>query len=323
MRVGLAIALLVLMDAEGAAAQPASLPVSLTWSAPADCPSREQVLAEVARVLGGSRQPRISATARVDVARTDRGRWQAALSVDARDAHSERNLEAESCEAIASGAALIVAGAVDGGVPPLAPTASPPKAPAAPPAEGGESAPASQLLVTAAGVIDDGTMPPIAGGGEVALGWSYATPTWRVRALASASYFPPETVNLSSGEGGRFWLLTPSARACASIARGPFDLGPCIGAEIDLMMGSGVGAPTAGEPHKNSVGTGYWGSALGAILASWSLSRQIALFARADGLALLAQPTFVVSQAGGYLSVYSPPSPLAWRAALGVELRFF
>jgi hypothetical protein len=89
------------VDAAGAAAQPASPPVSLTWNSPPDCPSREQVLAEVARVLAGSHQPRIPATARVDVARTEGGRWQAALSVDARDAHSERNLEAESCEAIA------------------------------------------------------------------------------------------------------------------------------------------------------------------------------------------------------------------------------
>lgn len=313
-RLAVAIALLVLADAAGAVAQPASSPVSLTWNAPADCPSREQVLAEVARVLGGSQKGRIPAIARADVVRTDTGRWQAALSVEARDAHSERNLEAESCEAIASGAALIVAVAVEGGVPPPAPPVSTPKAPVAAPAESAGSSHASQLLVAAAGVIDDGTMPLIAGGGEAALGWSYATPRWRVRALAGASYFPSETKILVGGEGGDFTLRAASARLCASIARGPFDIGPCLGGEIDSMSGSGFG-PAIRPLERNPV----WGSAVGTVLASWSLAGPIAVFARADGIVPPARPTFGLPP---HSDVHQPSLP-AWRVALGVELRFF
>jgi hypothetical protein len=210
--------------------------------------------------------------------------------------------------------ALIVAVAVEGGVPPLAPPVSPPKAPAAAPAEGGESAHASQLLVTAAGVIDDGTMPPVAGGGEAALGWSYATSRGRVRALAGASYFPSGSKNLPGREGGTFTLFDASARLCASIARGPFDIGPCLGGEIDRMSGTGFG-PTIQPLYKSAV----WGSAVGTALASWSLSGLIAVFARADGIVPLAPPTFVYLPEG---NVHQPSLP-AWRAAFGVELRFF
>jgi hypothetical protein len=312
---GLAIALLVLAAAADAVAQPTSSPVSLTWNSPVDCPSREQVLAEVARVLGGAHEARIPAIARADVARTNTGRWQAALRVEARDVHSERNLEAESCEAIASGVALIVAVAVEGSVPPLAPPASTPKVPDAAPAESGASSHASQLLVAAAGVIDDGTMPPIAGGGEAALGWSYATPSWRARALAGASYFPSASKNIATREGGTFTLFAPFARLCWSIARGPFDIGPCLGGEIDRMSGQGFGPPPI-QPLDNNA---TWGSAVGTALASWSLSGPIAVFARADGIVPLAQPTFRLLPD---TNVHQPALP-AWRAAFGVELRFF
>ncbi|MGH7436040.1 MAG: hypothetical protein ACRENE_10240, partial [Polyangiaceae bacterium] len=93
-----------------ARAQAAQLPVDLTWRVPAECPSREWVLGEIGRLLSGSHDPRIPTTATVVVVHDETAqRWRGRLALDARDAHSERMLEAESCNAVASAAALVLA----------------------------------------------------------------------------------------------------------------------------------------------------------------------------------------------------------------------
>jgi hypothetical protein len=315
-------------------AQSAPVPVDLTWQAPPECPSREAVLAEIARLLSPSRNPRIPATATVHVEREQGARWRGALSLEARDSHSERTLETENCDAVAAAAALVIAIAVEGGVPPppiepasLSP-ASPPKPQPAdrpPPARVTEASPpppTSQLVLSAAGVADVATMPsPPAPGAEVGVGWSPTFSFLRLRALGTASFYPAEGVtSAQSGEGGHFWLFAASARACAGIVRGSVDIGPCLGGEVALMSASGEGHGVPG--FRSSDAVGLWGSALGGVLASWSLSRSLALFARADALLSLDQPSFVLVFPSRNDLVYRP-SVWAGRGAFGLELRFF
>ena len=68
-------ALVMVLGAGSARAQPAAAAVDLTWNAPSDCPSREGVLGEVARLLAASRSLPAQATARADVTRDEQGRW--------------------------------------------------------------------------------------------------------------------------------------------------------------------------------------------------------------------------------------------------------
>jgi hypothetical protein len=314
-------ALLSLLGANLAYAQLASFPVDLTWSAPAECPPREAVLDEVARLLAAAHE-RAHATARADVVRDERGRWHAALSVDARDAHGERVLEADGCSAIASATALIIAVAVEGGIlpqqtaPPPVETAPAPLAAALPP-----TPPASQLIIAAAGVIDDGLLPSLAPGGELSIGWAYKWSTWRIRAMASGSLFADQTV-AGTGATGRFTPLAVVARACASIVRGPFDVGPCLGAELDIMGGTAVDPSVTPNP-----GIGTWGSVSGSLLASLTFSRHVAAFLRADGRLSPSPPPFGIAEhsvVGTITDIPTyTPAQLSARAALGLEVRFF
>src|SRR5579883_3423406 len=200
-----------------------ALPVDLSWSAPAECPTREVVLVEVARLCDRPPPQTTRASVRAEVTRGQDGLWRAVLHVDAGGAHAERPLEAESCDAIASAAALIIALAVEGSPPepepephgapapvpsPDAPTTvaaastSPSSArrPTAAPLDASSAAPparvrdaASQLDVAASAVFDGGDMPALATGVEAALGWRLQVGRWRARALASGDFFPPET----------------------------------------------------------------------------------------------------------------------------------
>jgi hypothetical protein len=308
-------ALLPLLGASVVHAQSAPLPVDLAWSAPAECPPREVVLDEVARLLAASHE-RAHATGRADVVRDEQGRWHATLNFDARGAHGERMLEAESCPAIAFATALIIAVAVEGGIPPQQAPA-PPVAPAPRPLPVAPqpTRPASQLIVAAAGVVDTAMLPSPAPGGEATLGWAYQWSRWRIRAIASASLFADQPA-LSTAGAGRFMPLTASARMCASIVEGAFDVGPCLGAEFDSMDGKGVSAT-----FLPSHGIGVWGSALGSLLASWSFSRRVGIFLHVGGLvSFTTRPTFGVQP--GSMYVYTP-SATGLRGELGVELRFF
>jgi hypothetical protein len=325
-KLGFASAIFAIAGAWRSHAQAAPAPVDLVWNAPApECPSRERVLAEVARVLGGSREPIARASARVDVAAAQDGRWQAELSVDARGAHTERRFEAESCEAIASAAALIVAVAVEESVPPEVPAAAPPPEPRASPfPKSNGSRHDSQLIVTAAGVIDDATLPAVGGGGEAGVGWAYRISIFRLRALAGASLFAEQTSSPAGypQSGGHFTLLATSAKACGSIGSGPFELGPCLGVDVDAIWATGFGWQQTSGPM-----SAQWVSVLGSVITLWNFSRNIAIFARADGLIPLEQAHFEAKViAPPLLVAYIPvhrPAPVAARGAFGIELRFF
>jgi hypothetical protein len=82
-------------------------PLDLEWVAPPQCPNRSAVLREVSRIVGD--QPRGPRTAaRTKVWRGEHARWNAAISANG-DPSATRNLEADSCQAIANAAALILA----------------------------------------------------------------------------------------------------------------------------------------------------------------------------------------------------------------------
>jgi hypothetical protein len=313
-------------------------PIALEWKAPPNCPTQDAVLGEVVHVLGHV-PVGAPVQARAEVMRAESGRWQAQLALATTSAQSQRLLVAESCEAIASATALIVAVAIEGGVAPTSPAGgiTQPKSPqtAHPDAHLNDGrAPAaapffhSQLLVDAASVVDDGAMPSIAGGVDLEIGWMGSWRAWRVRVLASAAAFPDQTkladqpALAAKNEGGDFRLLEASARACSGVVFGFFDLGPCLGAELDSM--DAWGTPSAASPgHTNSHTSAQWVSLSGSALAEWQFVRTLALFARVEGLVPLAHPRFVIGQPGATEAVVHHPSAVALRLALGLEVRIF
>ncbi len=325
----IALALTVMAIASRADAQPSSGPVELIWNAPAECAPREAVLSEIARVLGPSRQPRAPATARVQVTHDDpQAQWHATLSVDARNAQTERAFDAESCAAIVSATALIVAVAVEGRLPEAVPRPSqsagspprpertltpPPQKPSYP----------SQLEVALGGVIDSGTLPRVAAGGELFAGWAKRGSQWRFRVLANGALFGAQRAADRLGNGAHLGLLTGSAQGCASVIAGPVELGPCVGAEIEYMWAeSGVGSSN----FTFRQGGEAWPTVLGSLLGSLNFSRLVGVFARVDGVVRPVRPPPLAVHAGTSPSgdpVYQPPGGVGFRAALGIEARFF
>jgi hypothetical protein len=172
-------------------------------------------------------------------------------------------------------------------------------------------------------VLDDATMPNLAPGAELTLGWAYRVSIWRLRLLASGEIFPVQNVSFGPsrpGESGHFGLLAGSARACGGIVGHGFDLGPCVGAEVDNMSASGAGSSLTSK----LTGSATWGAVVGSVLASWSPWRPLAIMARLDGLLPLARPPFVIhDNLTNADSTVHRPSAEAMRVALGIELRFF
>ena len=299
----------------------------LAWNAPPECPTRDEVLAEVDRVLAGSREARVPAAANVDVATTVNGRWSAVLRINSRDGQGERRFEADTCMEIASATALILAVTVENGAPPPAPAIAHEEEAAAVserramPEAARSIAPAraSQVVAAVAGLVDDGTMPGApATGMEIALGGSLAFSKGHLRALAGLAFYPTEaTAAGSAGESAKVSLMAVSARACALIPWGRFEWGPCLGGEIASMNASGAGPAQTFQPasaHR------VWGAATGGVHAAWNYSRLVAVFARAEGVFSLARTRFVLTPDN---SVVHEPARVAGRAAVGIELRFF
>jgi hypothetical protein len=88
-------------------------PIELDWPAHEGCPSREKVLAEAYRLLGGKPQTsarRVRAEATVT---PSAGAWRLEMQTESDGSRGKRSLSAESCSALGEAAALILVLAYD------------------------------------------------------------------------------------------------------------------------------------------------------------------------------------------------------------------
>src|SRR6188768_3894416 len=222
------------------AARPASAQaqhVPLSWSAPPGCPSDAAVLADVERNLAAAGERTAAFVAVVNVSERPKGIWQAHLRIEARGGQAERRFEAESCQAIASATALIIALAAQVGNAGQAADASGPLVVAQ--QDDRPAAPVpywqrSPLGLIVSGLVESGIMPTAPGVGvEVAIGPSWTAPGWRLRLLASAGFVFPRRADLPFAYGD-FWRLAVSGRGCVS-AGARYAIGLCVGAELSAL----------------------------------------------------------------------------------------
>lgn len=304
-------------------AQTTSLPVGLLWRAAVPCSSQQEVLAEVERTLAGAQGVQVPVAAQADIDKTDAGGWRARLRVDGRGGHNERQLEAVSCGEIVSAVALIIAVIVDGGVVPEAPmlVAAPransvaaPVADVAVPARWTSGLVANGAVVGADGVMPMGWYP----GAELAFGWTGSRDAaLRVRVLMALGYFPTGQVTIAGTDrGGEFWRISAAPRACVSLTRGRFDIGPCLGGELAMMRASGRGP--AGTFEATTTKDWSVAATVGA-LSSWALSARWSVFLRAEALFPFGRSMFVVNPGG---TVVYETSAIAGRVGTGLEWRF-
>jgi hypothetical protein len=300
--------------------------VALIWNAPPGCPTGQAVHDDVEKSLGGSPKELASVAAVVNVLEAPAGHWLARLVVHSHGKGVERQFEAESCPALASAAALIIALAAEGADEPAPQRAATERrvpegrdapaiaaGPAAATQASGWSPSGPSLLVGA--LVDGGTMPSEpAGGVEVAGGWTWNASLWRLRLLGTGSFFLPEDLPLGNAgfPSGRYWMVSLGGRGCLTAVLSRWEVGSCLGAELAVMRGTFIG-------QTDSRSTQYWASPLGSAVAGVTLLPDVVVFARADVVIPSTRRSFL---ADGGSEIYKVPA-VAARGAVGLELRFF
>jgi hypothetical protein len=173
------------------------------------------------------------------------GRYQLTLEIQSK---GERVLEAPTCEAIASSAAVVLAMSFD----PPAPTAQPvSEAPASAAREPNANAPERATRPREASsfrrafharlhaIGDVGMLPAFGAGGGLAIGFE---PVSSVYVEMTGNLWGSQDGTLSdTARGAAFRLTTAGARGCWVLSR-PLVLAPCVGAEVMVLSAHGFGA---------------------------------------------------------------------------------
>jgi hypothetical protein len=239
-------ALLVSWIASEAIAQVPNL--KLTWDAPPGCPSRSDVERSVDRLLGGRSPDDRRIDARVVVTLRPSGIWLAELAITG-SASGRRELEGESCSAIALATSVVLAFAIDPRAAPASPEEprEPPAAPVVPIARETVSEP-TVVFVHAFGGAALRALPAAAI--EFGLGAGVRHGRWETELMAA--YAPSRSVQVSGPPraGAEIDMLSATALGCfAPVATAAAALDLCVGGALERMAAdaNGVSNPGSGS----------------------------------------------------------------------------
>lgn len=274
----------------------ASRRVDLAWTAPASCPSREAVLAQIERLAAGpgdaSRPP---LDARAEVTEHAPDRFELRLSLDG----VERQLEGRTCAELGEATAVIVAIALD------------PEARAAPATKPREdiSTTSLRLALRAFGALDVAALPAPSPGLGGAVGLSIDD----LRIEAFGAWFSDQRALVASNgdAGADVRLVLGGLRGCYTVARDPLEIGACGGFEAGSLSASAVGVRSPGD------GTALWLAPELGVVAAHPFTPQLAIVLDVSVLAPLGREHFELRDVG---EVYRPRAVTA-RTTLGLEFR--
>lgn len=293
-------------------------PIELMWEAPSGCPTQDDVLAEVLRIVGAA-EVRRNVQAQAHVERRGE-RWVVTLRTRQSGGGGERSLEGHTCKAVASASALVLALTLQTDAPEPAATATAAPSAVAPPSPPPAPAPAKPaprtrlaLALRAAGGLALGIVPGAGGCATGGVGLRYG------RAEVSANFvYVSETsqaVFARPNAGGQFSLLGTSVLACVAPVAGSdhgLEVWGCAGGEGDWMLARAFGVTTSNETVY-----GWFAPVLSARVA-YAPVRNFAVFLENTFVFPLVKPRFTVE---GLDPVYRVP-PVGLRLVLGVELRY-
>ena len=279
-------------------------PFDLQWQAPAQCPSQTQVLQQIAAIAAPLEQS--SRRANVTVARLADGSWEARLELSDRAGTAFRVLRGETCTALADATAVVLAMTITREERPLAESrlevARRPAHPTDREARWG---------IGAGGMLDIGTQPAAAAGLTAAA--SYSPGGMRFE-LGVAWLYPRAGVMESRPwEGADFSLLRVGVEGCRMFEPGAvMHLGPCLGAGLEWITGSGFGSQVPMDATSLSVSLEAGTTALVRLSEVWRLRFGV------DISAALRRPVFEIQGAG---EVHRAQAAVV-RLFLGPELYF-
>lgn len=294
--------------------------LALAWDAPPECPSRSQILADVARLLGGTMPiPRGGAVeAHASVAHGPP--WSVSLTTHNAGQLGRRSLEAASCRDLADATALILALMIDpdavaahAGDAKVAPSPPPPapvvEAPPAPPPTG----PPMDVLVAVHGQASLGLLPGVDAG--VGAGIGLAGRRWRVEVRGTYGLRRDQVARAAAAPEarGQFSFLGSALAACIDLGGDGIGFGPCAGAELGLVSAKGYGVSVE-LPART---TWLAGGAGGYVVIA--LGRHLAIPLHLDVMAPLLRPRYIIKDVEG--TVFQAPA-LGVRLIGGLEWRF-
>lgn len=312
-----------LLGVRGAAAQdvpaetPAARRIELDWHAPDSCPDQEEVLERANRMLSGS-QAVVEVRARADVTAELDGTWRVSLQTQVGAELGERTLAGESCDAVASASALLLALTVDPNAalesepepppPPPPPEPDPPlPPPLPPPAEEKPKAPL-RFLAEIAPSVAVGASPGAAFGAHLGLGVEIRQ---RWFALAEGAVYAPVERTLDATRGGVFGLQRVGGRlGLKAYSDDLFVVAVCAGLKWNHISAEGVGVVS---PQRTDA---WYASPFGALRAGVLFSEHLALVGEADVEVAISPPQFVAEGVGEVFT----PSSVGFAGRLGVQL---
>jgi hypothetical protein len=230
------------------------LPVDLAWDAPSECPSRDEVMAELARITRvrpGRVVTSINAQAKIEHAGD--GRYHLRLRTQRDDQTGDTDLDATTCPVLKRGVTLVLALALGDGVDLVDEKAAPAEAVAEPP----KPPPPRPLQPKPAPPIPE---PKLDRGWHWAP-WLAASATWGLsgkpafapqiglaigqrhwQALAQLSYAPARAAPSMQGIDSSYSAFVGAAGACARLPLATWSLAGCGVFELGAIHGSSVGA---------------------------------------------------------------------------------
>jgi hypothetical protein len=270
------------------------------------------------------------------------------IAMQTEGASRERSFDAESCQAAADAVALILAIAAnplvsasgDGRAPDVSRSEAPGSVapqesgavasrsqPPAPPSSAPDAAASATQtpapmprgpLQVAIGVslsTDTSSLPALAAGAEVSVGWQPGP----VRVEVAGTYWAPQTASVAAGAAGaHFQLLSADARVGYQLSFGGLALGPLVAVGYQTLDATGFGGTASNFSPKTGMAT----LGAGAILTQ-AIVGPVVLRVVAQGVAPLSRPTYVVNNpAPAAPAAVHRSAAIAGRALFGAEVHF-
>jgi hypothetical protein len=278
--------------------------LQIEWVAPDECPAETQFRERIADVYGrGNTASSTPLRGRVTLSRREDATWRAVVELWGTGAASTRSVEGDSCAGVAAAAEVIVGMAL----------ASARDQVATPPGDGADHEPNPQPVrpfLGAALLVDSGTLPSLAAGGEILAGVHAGR--FRLEAEAAGFVSRDAVAAAHPTEGADFFALQAEARACYELGTSRVVLAPCAGGGSDWTHAHGFGSQA---PRDADFFTAFL-SAGG--LAALRLGAHVWLRALAEGALPLLRPSYTIEGTG----FVHRAAPLLVRGAVGAEVRF-
>jgi len=234
-------------------AQADPLPVELSWDAPSECPSHEEVMAELARITRvkpGRALTAINAQATIEHASD--GRYHLRLRTQREDQAGDTDLDATTCAVLKRGVTLVLALALGDGVDLVDEKSAPPEAAPEPPKPIAPPPKPAPLPPPPSPKPDRGLhwAPWLAGSAAWGLsakpafapqiGLAVGHRHWQ--ALAQLSYAPPRSAPRVQGIDSSYNAFVGALGACARLPLAMWSLAGCGVFELGVVHGRSGGA---------------------------------------------------------------------------------